>query len=357
MAPYLAMSLVLILTLSCQAPQSVTDIQARIPKSFCVVSVALTDWHEDHPKDHPLGDKLLMSGTMAPDDSMLTLIVEPNVPPVSPQTWRQRLAPAGKPFDVGATPCTDTTSEPVPGLKMSDYHAFFATRTHSLDLHVSGTPGAAPFPRAEFDRIVKSLRVLLLRRGWTEDYPEAIAAPMTVAAVLGVDQKEWRDGYLGKHAEDWAAHFANAEFLHDQKAPLDQQLAAYDKALALVAKGASPDPKTKFATAMLLEGRSLALYDAKRFADTIKPLEQACAILQELKHAERGGPAYNLACSHALCRHEAPAIAALTKAIEATPRYRESAATDADFAAIAKSAAFKKVVAAPPAEPAPAKKE
>jgi len=108
------MSLALFLALSLQTPptaQLVTDIQARIPQSSCVVSLALTDWHEDHPKDHPLGDKLLMAGTMAPDGSMLTLIVEPNVPPVSPQTWRQRLAPTGQPFDVGATPCADTSSE------------------------------------------------------------------------------------------------------------------------------------------------------------------------------------------------------------------------------------------------------
>lgn len=339
------MSLALLVAVSCQSPQSVTDIQARIPKTFCVVSVALADWREDHPKDHPLGDKLLMSGTTAPDRAMLTLIVEPNNPPVSPQTWRQRLAPKGQLFDVGASACVDTSSEPVPGMKTSDYHAFFATRTHALDLHVSGTPGAAPFPRAEFERIVKSLRVLLLRRGWAEDYPEALAAPMTIAAVLGVDQREWRD-HLERHSGDWAAHFANAEHLHAVAAPLDQQLAAYDKALGLTAKIAKPDPKTRFAIAMLHEGKSLALYDAKRFADTIAPLEQACAILQELKHAERGGPAYNLACSHALCKHEGPALDALTKAIEAAPRYRETAKQDSDFAALAKSAAFQTLVAA-----------
>jgi hypothetical protein len=352
------MSLVLLLALSLQDPQAqttVTDIQARIPKTNIVVSLELAKWHEDHPKDHPLGDKLLMAGTIAPDESILTLIVEPNSPPVSPQTWRQRLAHGGKPFDVGATPCTDATQELAPGLTMSDYHAYFATRTHSLDLHISGTPGAAQgFPRAEFERIVKSLHVLLLRRGWTEDYPEAIAAPMTLAAVLGVDQKEWRDGYLAKHADDWAAQFANAEYLHDLKAPLDQQLAAYDKALALAGKIASPDAKTKFANAMLYDGKSLALYDGKRFADTIPLLEKACAIVEELKHSERGGLQYNLACSHALCKHEAPALAALNKAIEAAPRYREAAAKDSDFAAIAKSAAFKKLVA-PPAEPAPKK--
>lgn len=353
------MSLAILVALACQspqAPQTVTDIQARIPKTFCVVSVALADWQEDHPKNHPLGDKLLMSGTMAPDRAMLTLIVEPNKPPVSPQAWRQRLAPNGQPFEVGATACVDTSSEPVPGMKMSDYHAFFATRTHALDLHVSGTPGATAFPRAEFERIVKSLRVLLLRRGWTEDYPEAIAAPMTIAAVLGVDQKEWRD-HLAQHSGDWAAHFANAEHLHAIQAPLDQQLAAYDKALGLATKVPTPDPKTKFAIAMLHEGKSLALYDAKRFADTIAPLEQACTILQELKHAERGGPAYNLACSHALCKHEGPAVQALAKAIEAAPRYRETAKQDSDFAAIAKSAAFQKLIAAKAPDASAPKKE
>src|SRR5262245_4650926 len=350
------MQLALLLTLvlqSPQAPATVTDIQARIPKSGFVVSLALADWHEDRSEHHPLGEKLLMSGTMAPGGAMLTLIVEANTPPASPQTWRQRLSPPGKPFEVGATPCSDVSSEPIPGLKMADYHAYFATRTHSLDLHVSGTPGDADtLPRAEFERVVRSLRVLLLRRGWTEDYPEAIAAPMTVAAVLGVDQKEWRDGYLAKHDDDWAAHFANAELLHDLGASLDQQLTAYDKAIALSGKVAAPDPKTRFVIAMLHEGKSLALHDARRYAETIPLLEKACVILQELGHQERGGPAYNLACSHALCKHEAAALAALGKAIEAAPRYREAAARDPDFAPLAKSAAFKKLVAAPAADPA-----
>jgi len=352
------MSPTLLLPLLFTAPQApqVTDIQARIPHSFCVVSIALTEWHEDRPVDHPLGDKLLLSGTMAPDGAMLTLIVEPNVPPVSPQTWRQRLAPAGKPFDVGPTPCADTSSEPLPGMKMSDFHAFFATRRHSFDLHVSGRLGSKdPFPRAELERIVGSLRVLLLRRGWTEDYPDAIAGPMTVAAVLGVDQKQWCDGYLARHADDWAVQFANAEWLHDGKAPVEQQLAAYDKALALIGKLSTPDAKTRFTTAMLHEGRSLALYDAKRFADTIAPLERACAILQELNHSERGGPAYNLACSHALCKHEAPALAALQQAIDASEHYRVLASKDSDFAAIARSDAFQKLIAAPAADPAPRK--
>jgi hypothetical protein len=348
-------TLALLAVLAVQDPQSSTDIQARIPDTHFVVSLGLRGWKEEaNDMLKPLGKKLLFAGSMAPEGSMLTVIVEPNVPPLPPQTWRQRFAPGGKPFDIGQTPCADTTSEPVPGIVMSDFHAYFATRTHVLDVHVSRTTNTKKgFPAAEFQRIVESLRVRLLRRGQDEDYPDAIAEPMTVAAVLGVDQKAWRDDYLAKHADDWAAHFANAEFLHEIKAPLDQQLAAYDKALALAAKVAAPDAKAKFATAMLHEGRSLALFDAKRFADSIAPLEKACALLQELHHKERGGPAYNLACSHALCKHEGPAVAALAKAIDAEPHYRELAATNADFAAIKGSAAFRKLLAAP--APAPKK--
>lgn len=346
-----------LLAIAPQAPPRVTDIQARIQKTPFVVSLELVDWHEDAEAGKQLGDKMLFAGTMAPPGAVLSVHVEPNVPLTSPTKWRERLAPPGKPFDVQSTPCIDASAELAPGMLQSDYHAYFATRTHVLDVHVSRvTDQKDGFPRIEFERIVKSLRIRLLRRGWAEHYPEVIGAPMTLAAVLGVDQKAWQDRYLVKHAGEWPAHFANAEYLHYLGAPIDQQLAAYDQAAALIAKVPVPDAKTRFALAMLLEGRSLALHDAKRHADAIAPLEQACAILQELRHPERGGPAYNLACEHALCHHEAAALDALRRAIEADPRYRDSAAKDADFATLEDKPEFKRLLG-PPVGKVPSKQD
>lgn len=340
-----------LLAVAPQTPPTVTEIQARIPKTRTVVSLDLCDWREDREQGQALGDKLLFAGTMAPRGSVLSVIVEPNVPPVAPTKWRERLAPAGTHFNVQFTPCVDASAEIAPGMLQSDYHAFFATREHVLHVHASrltdGTDDKEAFPRSEFERIVKSLRVRLLRRGWAEDYPDAIGVPMTMAAVLGVDQKAWQEKYLTKHAEDWPAHFANAEYLLHLGAPLEQQLAAYDKAIALMGKIDKPDGKTRFAIAMLHEGKSLALYGAKRHADSIAPLEQCCAILKELAHRERGGPAYHLARAHALCKREAPALDALRRAIEADAQFRDRAAEDADFASLADKPAFRKLLATP----------
>jgi hypothetical protein len=217
----------LLLAFALQSPQSVTDIQARIPQTPFVVSLELSGWKENPSPGELLGNKLLLAGTISPAGSVLTLLVEANQPPKSPQYWRDRFAVPGLPFDVDFTPCVDSTVELAQGLVQSDFHAYFATRKHVLDLHISRmSEKQEAFPRAEFERIVKSLRVLLLRRGWAEDYPDSIGAPMTFASVLGVDQKGWKEGYLARHAEEWSAQFANAEFLHYSNAPFEEQLAA-----------------------------------------------------------------------------------------------------------------------------------
>lgn len=351
----------LLFALTQQPADPVSDVQARIPKTPLVVSLQLREWKEDGEQLEILrksfGDKVLFAGTFAPEGSILTVIAEPNPEQVSPQVWRERLAPSGKPFDVEFTPCVDASSELVPGMVQSDYHAYFATRTHVLDVHVSRLSDTAEgsLPRAEFERIVRSLRVLALRRGWAEDYPVEIAVPRTLAAVLGVTNDAWTKSYLVKHAEEWPANFANAEYLRFGKAALEAQIAAYEKALALITKVEKPDAKVRFATAMLYDGLSLAQYDAKRFADAIAPLQKGLAILEELKRTERGSLAYNLACTHALLQRKPQAIEALKKAIDTDPRFRESAAKDKDFDALKNDAAFKALIAKP-AEGAPPRK-
>src|SRR5262245_25093863 len=99
----MTLAVALLAALAVQDPQSPTDIQARISDSYFVVSLELRGWKEEsNDMLKELGKKLLFAGSMAPEGAMLTVIVEPNDPPVSPQTWRQRFAPGGKPFDIGS---------------------------------------------------------------------------------------------------------------------------------------------------------------------------------------------------------------------------------------------------------------
>ncbi|MBK7878321.1 MAG: hypothetical protein IPJ77_21915 [Planctomycetes bacterium] len=343
----------LFLSFALQTPKLVTEIQARLPETPFVVSVRLSDWNGEAAVADALrgalGDKVLLAGEIAPKGSILSLIAERNEPAVSPQTWRERLAPPGERFDVEFTPCVDSTQSLPGGFVQSDFHAYYATRTHAFDLHVSRLveKGGEPFPKAEFDRIVRSIRVLLLRRGWAEDYPDDIDVPMTLAAVLGVESPPWKASYLKKHAEEWGTNFSHAEFLHYVKAPVDEQVAAYQKTLALFAKLEKPGPKERFAWAMACDGLGLALYDGKRYAETVAPLEKGLALLTELGKKERAGLAYNLACSHALLKHEREALAALRTAIEADSSYRATAAKDTDFDSVRGSVLFRELVSAP----------
>lgn len=342
-----------VFSLAPQTPQLVTDVQTRIRGTPLVVSLALTDWKDDEKLGAPLrkslGDKVLFAGTLAPAGSLLTVIAERNDPPAGSKTWRDRLAPPGEKFDIGYAHGVDCSATLAPGVVQSDYHAYITTRTHVFDVHVSRVSDTEkpPFPRAEFERIVKSLHVLALRRGWSEDYPAELAPAMTVAAMLGVDSEQWQKGYRERHPGEWATEFATAEYLRFAKAAPDAQIAAYERALASITKVEKPDAKERFATAILYDGLSLAQYDAAKYAESIAPLEKGLALLEELGRKERSSLAYNLACANALTNHGPQALAALARAIEADPRLRENAAKDADFASVAGTAEFKKLITAP----------
>lgn len=346
----------LLLSIAAVAPQSVTEIQSRVPGTREVLSLDLAEWTEDReiaaPMREMLGDKLLMVGSVGPGGATLSVVVESNEPLASPKAWRERLAPPGEVFELRSASCVDSSSEVLPGMQQSDFHGYFATRTHVYDVHVSKLHETddEPFPRKEFERIVDSLRLRLLRRGWAEDYPREIAAPMTLASVLGVESEAWTRKYLPEHSGEWAAHFANAEHLRPTKATTKQKLAAYDKALELLAKVEEPGVKERFATAILYEGKNLVHYEAKDYKASIAPMEKGLAIVTELGRPERAGFAYNLACSNALLKRRRPAVDALAIAIEVDPRYRGSAARDSDFAALRDYRPFQKLLEEPDSE-------
>ena len=183
-------------------------------------------------------------------------------------------------------------------------------------------------------------------------YPQAVCDQMTLAALAGPGRKGWKEEYLPKHADDWQAHFVEAEFLRAEKAPLEQQIASYQKALELAGKLEKPGPKDCFAWAMACDGLSLALHDSQKIAESIAPLEKGYALLAAIPRKESAALAYNLACAQALLGHEKEALDALAKAIAVESRFRDNAAKDADLAALRTSPEFQKLLAKPAPPPA-----
>jgi hypothetical protein len=352
------MLLTLLACLGLQTPATFTQIQARVPKTNWVVVLLLKGWKEASDPDplrQALPEKLVFSGTMDPPGTVLTLIAEPNPQALAPGAWRKRYEVPGEVFDIGLSACVDASVQPGNAPAFSDFHAYSCAAGYCFDLHVSRvSPNSKlALPRAEFERIVQTTRVLLLRRGWAEDYPSEVSYQMTLAALAGPGRPGWEEKYLPKHAGEWTAQFVEAEFLRYDKAPVEQQIAGYQKSLELLAKLENPGPKERFAWAIACDGLSLALYDAKRFADSIAPLEKGCALLTELQRTERAALSYNLACSQALLKHDPQALAALGKAIEVDPRFRDDAAKDEDFALLRVSPEFQKLLAK--SSPPPAK--
>lgn len=351
------MLLALIASLAAQLPVSHTQIQAHIARTPWVAALQLHGW-KDTPDDDPLrkelGDKLVLAGTLEPAGTILTLTAEPNKALISPSAWRKRYAVEGTAFECQLSACVDATRQPAGGPEFADFHAYTCAGGFCLDLHVSRVaPDDKPaLPRAEFERIVQSQRVLLLRHGWAEYYPSEIGDQMTLAALSGPERKGWKEGYLSTHADDWQAHFVEAEFLRMEQAPLEQQIASYRKALELVQQLPKPGPKEQFAWAMACDGLSLALRDAQRLPEALAPLEKGYTLLAGINRPERAALAYNLACAQALLGHEKEALDALGKAIAADARCRENAAKDADFAKLRGSPEYQKLVAQPAPSPA-----
>jgi len=349
------MLLALLAALPLQVPIAVQEIQSHVGRTPWVVSVGLADWKEapdGNPLAKELGDKLVLNGTCAPEGTTLTLIAEPNPQMISPAAWRKRFAIPGTEFDIQLSACVDASiKEPKDpkGPTLSDYHAFTCAAAWCFDLHVSrvSADGKEALSRDAFERIVRSTRYLLLRRGWQEHYPEQVGYQMTLAALAGPGRSGWKEKILPQHEEDWIAHFVEAEFLRLEKAPVQAQIAQYQRSLDLATKLEKPGPKELFATAIVCDGLSLALHDAGKYAESIAPLEQGYKLLAGMNRRERGALAYNLACSQALLKKDKEALAALSNAISADAHFRDAAAQDLDLAALRDLPEFQKLVGKP----------
>lgn len=342
-----------------QAPLPVQEIQARVPHSRWTVLVGLAGW-KDVPEADPLrkslGERLVLAGGAAPEGCVVTLVAEPNPQKISPVAWRKRFGLAGTEFECSLAACVDASQRAPGAPALSDYHAFTCAAEWCFDLHVSrvatGPDGAEPLARAEFERIVKSQRFLLLRRGWAEDYPAEVGKQMTLAALAGPGRAPWKENVLGKRADDWVVHFVEAELLHEEHAPVEAQLAEYSRALELVQKLEKPGPREVFATAIACDGYALALHDAGRHAESIAPLERGCSLLTTLGRKERGALSYNLACAQARSGQGEAALRSLGLAIAVEARFREAAARDEDLASLRGTPQFQKLLDASEAKPA-----
>ena len=182
------MLLAVLACLPVQSPPVVKEIQAHVGRTPWVVSIGLADWKEapeGNPSAKPFGDKLVLNGSCAPEGTLLTLIAEPNTTNLSPAAWRKRLGVPGREFDCQLSACVDSSSRVEGGPTYSCYNAYTCAAGWCFDLHVSRLlpDDKDALAREAFENIVKSMRFLLLRRGWAEDYPSEISQQMTIAAM------------------------------------------------------------------------------------------------------------------------------------------------------------------------------
>jgi hypothetical protein len=320
------------------------DVQVRAPASFVYLSLDIAGYLHDPRLETRLaaqyGNRALTAGGF--HGASVTIVAQPDQPHRASRAWRDELS-SGERFEIGEVACS-TLAQKIPGDDQSIVHfnAYPVAAGFVFDVHVSGqrSAGHAAVERAEFEAIVRSIRVQFVRRGQPQDLPPDVRNAMNAALTAWPKWREPLERRSVDAPDDVALAFSLGELLRFAEAPKDEIRAAHERAGRLFAALEQPTRAQTVAWILCEESRGLALLTSGQSAEALAPLRKARDMAQALAHVSRAGVSYNLACAAALSNARDEAIAALTAAIEADPIYRATAARDPDLASLAKDERF-----------------
>ncbi|MCC6407130.1 MAG: hypothetical protein IT453_08185 [Planctomycetes bacterium] len=352
----LLVSLALLPSLASAQTKATPPLVFRVPNTTLHVAFRAADFRVDAEMlaalGESLGDSAVACGALSATGSNLSLIATRNDRGLTAAEYRDSLAVEGtERFDLGTVACLESriVAEPIVSV---EYHAFIGAARYLFDLHVSAvTEGDAPgFGQAQLAELVDSLRFAFLRRAtWTE-YPTDVLAWMDTIARRMPDWLERTRADLEAEPKNWALSFAMAEALRFQRAPAVHTLEPYQRTLDVLAREQDASAPVKLVTIVAEEGLGLGLSEDARTKESIAHFRRGYDLAKEIRHEVRASLAYNLACSYAELVDEPNTLTWLGEAIAVSPRYREIARQDPDFAALSKSEAFRKLIGEPKTE-------
>ncbi len=346
------MPLACLLALLVAGPLAGSTVEVRVPDTPWVVALELPGWkggvETKYVRLNP-EDVCLLSGELQPGNTLVHLHSLPF------NFWEahrlRRLEPEYQPggnFDLEGFHCVDRSLR-FDGVEVADLDAYVATADQHFELRLLRP--TKPLQRSELERMLKSVRVLLLRHGKIDDYPQGLAEEMTSRALAGEAQAAWKKRVLPMRAHPWLAAFVEAEFAAYEKQAPARQAELYTVALIALAAEEQPTEKLRFAWAMAEEGFGLAELQDGQPAKALPAFEHGEALLAQTQREESQDLAFALARAQALTGNEAAALASLARAIAGNARWRARAAQEPDFGSLQKLAAFQELVRKPPAAP------
>ncbi|MCE9595630.1 MAG: hypothetical protein K8S98_15690 [Planctomycetes bacterium] len=340
---------------------TVEPFVARVPNSIVHVAFRAADFKPDVEElaklRKTLGDKPVACGVLSGTGSNFSILAERNDTSMSASEYRDALAVDGfERFDLGDVPCLELRVDVEPLINV-EYHAYVGAARYMFDVHVSVVlEGDQPaFGQAELAELLGSLRFAYLRRALWSEYPSDVLAWMDTIARRMPNWLERSRADLEYEPKNWALTFAVAEALRFQHAPANESLELYPRVLDLLAREVDGAASLKLVTVLAEEGFGLSLGEEGRTKETLAHFRRGYDLAKAMNHEVRSALAYNLACSYAELKDEPNTLTWLTEAIAVAPRYRAVARDDADFTALRKSDAFRKLTDEPRPE-APAKR-
>ncbi|MDP6410006.1 MAG: tetratricopeptide repeat protein [Planctomycetota bacterium] len=331
-------------------PREAPTVEARVPNTYLGIALQLEGFQENveltREAGAALGERAVLFGSIGPTRASLSIIAERSEGEATSEAWRARLT-EGEPllFSIGGTSCSEAREAPGEEERI-EFHAFLLAGGYCFDLRVRTGAEAGPdaLSREAFVEMVRSFRVALLRRGWRADYPAAVLALMHEAAVRAPRGEPWLREEAARRSDDYAVPFVRAEMLEVSGGPVEETLAAYARASALLDGLEAPTPAQRFARAVCADGSGLTLAKSGRAAEALAHYRKGHAIAASLGHAVRGPLAYNLACAAAQTGENKLALDYLERAIGVLPRYRAMAGIDVDFETLRGDARFRRLV-------------
>jgi hypothetical protein len=332
-------------------PAAANDVVGRIAGTRLVARLDIPGFTRDDRTakilQQALGARGIIVGAIAGELSMVEIVADKEGDKhFTDVEWREHnLYGSGsewKHFDSNGIPCAEM-SVLVEGSGSHDFHAFTVRAGYRFDIHFSeGLNDTHPqhLKREQFDRLVASFRLGVVRLGTWQQMPAAAIELMDGAFKRGAEWTVWIDEQAKARPADPSVPFAKAELFRHFSTRPDEQAAAYARAIELLATKQEPAAPEVLAHAVSEDGLALALLDAGDPAKALPHLETALKIAHDITAPVRAGIVYDLARAYARLGRDDLAIARLKEAESEEPGALGRSMVEKDFDELRKTKAY-----------------
>ncbi|MCY3002657.1 MAG: tetratricopeptide repeat protein [Planctomycetota bacterium] len=333
-----------------EAAPAAVDAKADVYGSPLQVSFSAVGWERDARLETKLSEQFGLRTIAAGrfHGASLTIHFQPDEPPQSSSAWRDQTS-TGTPFEVGGIACAVQEQRlPGDGRAMVRYSAFALADGRVFELHVAAprSPEGETCSHEQFEDLVRSWRVQVVRFGKAQELPEAARDCMARALAAGAQGFEQLERELAKPGEDKrlaaAQAFAFAELLHlTAKAP-QQRHEAHVRAAERLAALPEPDEKLRHALALSEYGAGVAALALGKKEEARERLGRAVELAG--KHVLQRDAKYELAVALATLGKNEEALALLTEVVGLDGRLRARAEHDRRLDALSADPRFTELV-------------